>query len=267
MRHLRWRPYWSAFRLRALMESQYRAAALGGMVTQLFFALVLISLYQALYAGSDPAGLRDTITYVWLQQMLFCSLMTRDTELHEQIMTGGVAYTLCRPVDLHGYTVCRQLAMQAVGSLMRLTPMLLAMPLVPPAMRIAAPESPLALTQFLVSTVLGQVCMAEIHTIIDAVVMKTLDNRGASATLRLTMVALSGNIIPLTLFSGAAQTLIRYQPFAQALDAPIRMYLHAQGPAEWLVSVAVQAGYTLAAALLSRALWARRLADMTVQGG
>lgn len=134
-------------------------------------------------------------------------------------------------------------------------------------MRIAAPESPLALTQFLVSTVLGQVCMAEIHTITDAVVMKTLDNRGASATLRLTMVALSGNIIPLTLFSGAAQTLIRYQPFAQALDAPIRMYLHAQGPAEWLVSVAVQAGYTLAAALLSRALWARRLADMTVQGG
>lgn len=56
MRRLRWRPYWSAFRLRALMESQYRAAALGGMVTQLFFALVLISLYQALYAAATRRG-------------------------------------------------------------------------------------------------------------------------------------------------------------------------------------------------------------------
>lgn len=267
MKRLRWRPYWSAFRLRALMESQYRSAALGGMVTQLFFALVLVSLYQALYAGRNPAELRDTISYVWLQQMLFRSLMARDTELHEQIMTGSVAYTLCRPMDLHTYTVCSQLARQTVGALMRLTPMLLAMPLVPQSMRISAPESPLAMGQFLVSTALGQVCIAEIGTVIDAVVMKTLDNRGASAALRLTMVALSGNIVPLTLFPDSVQLLVRYQPFAQAMDAPIRMYLHAQGMAEWSISVAVQAGYALAAALLARALWARRLTDMTVQGG
>ena len=38
------RPYFTVFRLRALMETQYRAAALGGLVTQVFFGLVYIFL-------------------------------------------------------------------------------------------------------------------------------------------------------------------------------------------------------------------------------
>ena len=33
----KWRPYLTVFRLRALQETQYRAAALGGLVTQVFF--------------------------------------------------------------------------------------------------------------------------------------------------------------------------------------------------------------------------------------
>ena len=42
------RPYMTVFRLRALMETQYRAAALGGLVTQVFFGLVYIFMYTAL---------------------------------------------------------------------------------------------------------------------------------------------------------------------------------------------------------------------------
>ena len=46
-----WRPYLTVLRLRALQETQYRAAALGGLVTQVFFGLVYIFLYTTLYAG------------------------------------------------------------------------------------------------------------------------------------------------------------------------------------------------------------------------
>ena len=48
MKTLRLRPYLSAFRVRALLETQYRGAALGGLVTQMFFGLVYIALYHAL---------------------------------------------------------------------------------------------------------------------------------------------------------------------------------------------------------------------------
>lgn len=101
MKTLRLRPYLSAFRVRALLETQYRGAALGGLVTQVFFALVYIALYHALYAsgGAQETPLEEVVTYVWLQQMAFRALLSADGELNERVLSGGIAYDLCRPVD------------------------------------------------------------------------------------------------------------------------------------------------------------------------
>ena len=35
-----WKPYCSLYRLKAMQETQYRAAALGGLVTQAFLGLL-----------------------------------------------------------------------------------------------------------------------------------------------------------------------------------------------------------------------------------
>lgn len=263
----KWKPYWTAFRIRALLETQYRGAALGGIITQVFFGLVYVCLYQALYAGGDPAGLKDTITYVWIQQMFFRLLLSSDSDLNEQIMSGSIAYTLCRPVDQYAYWLCRGLASKAVGSAMRATPMLLVQLLLPAEYRMGLPESPLALAQFIFGLALGALALAEIENICAAINMKTLDNRGVSAMIRLLMMILSGNVIPLTLFPDSVQALVRYQPFAQALDAPIRMYLHAQPAGEWLASTGVQLMWIAALMSMGRVMWRRQLNNMTVQGG
>ena len=107
MKTLRLRPYLSAFRVRALLETQYRGAALGGLVTQVFFALVYIALYHALYAsgGAQETPLEEVVTYVWLQQMAFRALLSADGELNERVLSGGIAYDLCRPVDPLGMVV------------------------------------------------------------------------------------------------------------------------------------------------------------------
>ena len=104
-------------------------------------------------------------------------------------------------------------------------------------------------------------------SIIDAVVMQTLDKRGISAILNLTSLTLSGNVIPLTLFPDGLQTLIRYQPFAQALDAPIRMYQQCATLPEWLLNIAVQLAWILILRAIGRAMWQKRLNNMIVQGG
>ena len=261
------RPYLTAFRIRALLETQYRGAALGGVITQAFFGVVLAYLYTALYAGGDPAGLRDTVTYVWLQQMFFRVLMTSDSELQNQIMTGSLAYTLCRPVDQHAYWVCRDLAAQWVGALMRMLPMIALQFLLPREVRMALPASPAAFLQFLLSLSLGVACVAQIHAVASAVTMKTLDSRGFSALINLLMMILAGNIIPLTLFPETVQALLRYQPFAQALDAPIRMYQHAQSTAEFSINLAAQLGWLAVLTAGGRALWRQHLRSVTVQGG
>jgi ABC-2 type transport system permease protein len=131
----------------------------------------------------------------------------------------------------------------------------------------ALPASPLALAQFILSLMLGVFCVSQIHAIALACTMKTLDHRGLSAMLSLLLMTFSGNVVPLTLFPEALQQFIRYQPFAQVLDAPIRMYLQGQPMGEWLLSLAVQLMWIAALMLLGRWLWARQLRNVTVQGG
>ncbi len=261
------RPYFTVFRLRALMETQYRAAALGGLVTQVFFGLVYIFLYTALFAGGNPEMLRDTITYVWLQQMFFRMMFSTDGELTSLILSGGVAYMLVRPVDQHRFWVCRDVGGRLVSALMRLLPMVAVQFLLPAELRIALPDGPLSLVQFSLSLMLGLVCMCELSAITDAVVMKTLDKRGISAIINLTMMTFSGNVIPLPLFPDSLQTLIRYQPFAQALDAPIRMYQQCATLPEWALNVAVQLTWIIILQAVGRAMWRKRLNNMIVQGG
>ncbi len=261
------KPYWSAFRIRALLETQYRGAALGGLVTQFFFGLVLCSLYRALYAGSDPRALQETVTYVWMQQMLMRMVMSTDGELNQQILTGGIAYTLVRPVDQHLWWTCRDLAIKLIGSLMRMLPMLLVVMLLPDEYRMLPPDSPLALVQFLLSLCLGLLCFSQISSICQAVTMITLDSRGISGMIHLIKYILCGNIIPLTLFPDRLQTLIRYQPFAQGLDAPLRMYLQQQSAGEFLLNTGVQLLWLVGMTLLARWMWRRHLDRLVIQGG
>ena len=262
-----WRPYFTVFRLRALMETQYRAAALGGLVTQVFFGLVYIFLYTTLYAGESPEMLRDTITYVWLQQMFFRMLFSSDGELSNLIMSGGIAYMLVRPVDQHRFWVARDIGGRLVGATMRLIPMLLVQFLLPRELRLSLPDGPLSLVQFITSLLIGCVCLCELMSILDAINMKTLDKRGISAILNLTMMTFSGNVIPLTLFPDALQTLIRYQPFAQAMDAPIRMYQNCASLPEWALNIAVQVMWIFILRGIGRSMWRRQLDNMIVQGG
>lgn len=267
MRNKKWSPYISVFRLRAQLETQYRAAALGGLVTQAFFGIVLICLYTALFDGSDPKMLQETVTYVWLQQMFFRMLFSSDGELNNLILTGGIAYTMIRPVDQHAYWLMREISTRLVGALMRLLPMILLQFILPPSLRMTLPDGPVAFIQFTVSLLLGAVILSEISSVRDAVTMKTLDTRGISAMINLIQMIFAGNIIPLTLFPDSMQTLIRYQPFAQALDAPTRMYLQAQAGPEWLLNLSVQLGWIILISALGRWMWARQLNRMIVQGG
>ncbi len=84
------RKYLSTFLMRWKMETQYRGAALGGIVCQMVFGLILIALYRALYLGNPQSmPLSAITTYVWLQQAFFRMSLSSDGELMEKIRTGA----------------------------------------------------------------------------------------------------------------------------------------------------------------------------------
>ena len=74
--------YLSIFRMRRRMETQYRGAVLGGLICQVFFGIILVAIYRALYAGKPQVmPLSHVTTYVWLQQAFFRMLLATDPEL------------------------------------------------------------------------------------------------------------------------------------------------------------------------------------------
>ena len=193
--------YLSVFRMRRKMETQYRGAMLGGIVCQVFFGLILIALYRALYNGKpQELPLSSVTTYVWLQQAFFRMLVATDPDLLDKIRTGSISYDLCRPVSMYGFYYARVAAQKLTGSLMRGIPMLVFASLLPEGWGISAPVSVSALLLALAALGLGLLCVCALENISMAFTMRTLDQRGIQALLNLLMMILAGNILPLTLY-------------------------------------------------------------------
>ena len=260
--------YLSVFRMRLRMETQYRGAVLGGIVCQVFFGLILISVYRALYAGKpQPLPFSHVATYVWLQQAFFRMLLSSDADLMDKIRTGAIAYDLCRPVRLYGFYYARIMAQKLMGSLLRAFPMLVFAALLPEGWGISLPASLPALALSLAALLLGLCCICSMENITMAFTMRTLDPRGFQAMLNLLMMILSGNILPLTLFPDSWQRTITLLPYAQMLDAPIRLYT-----GEYMIQQApgvllLQGGWTVLLVLAGMMLWKRNQHRLIIQGG
>ena len=260
--------YLSAFRMRWKMELQYRGAVVGGFVCQVFFGLILVSLYRALYAGKPQSlPIESVTTYVWLQQAFFRMILSSDPDLANKIRTGDIAYDLCRPLQLYGYYYARILAQKLLGSLLRAAPMLVFAACLPRGWGLVLPASLPALAVALLGLVLGLLCVCTLENITVGITMRTLDPRGVQAMLNLLMTTLSGNILPLTLFPDSWQEAVTLLPYAQLLDAPIRLYSGQYALAQAPRALLVQAVWTVILLGLGLLLWQKNQKRLIVQGG
>ena len=262
------RAYLSVFRMRLRMETQYRGAMIGGIVCQMFFGLILIALYRALYTGKPQTlPLSHVTTYVWLQQAFFRMLVASDPELLDKIRTGNISYDLCRPVSMYGFYYVRVAAQKLTGSLMRGIPMLIFAALLPEGWGIVPPASAGAMLLALTALGLGLLCVCALENISMAFTMRTLDPRGMQGLLNLLMMTLAGNILPLTLFPDSWQKVITALPYAQLLDAPIRLYTGTYAISEAPRILLMQAGWIILLVMLGRIMWRANQKRMILQGG
>lgn len=107
--------YTSFFRLRCVTGLQYRAAALAGISTQFAWGFLIIFAYHAFYR-SDPTAfpmtLQATVNYTWIQQAFLAMFATwvLDGDILEEITSGSISYSLCRPVDLYAMWYTKSLS-------------------------------------------------------------------------------------------------------------------------------------------------------------
>lgn len=262
------RAYLSAFRMRRKMELQYRGAVLGGVICQVFFGLILVAIYRAMYAGKpQEIPLSHITSYVWLQQAFFRMLLASDPELTDKIRTGSIAYDLCRPLDLYGFYYVRIMAQKMTGSLLRAVPMLVFAFLLPEGWGLMLPASAAGFTWSLAGLFLGLLCVCALENITMGFTMRTLDARGMQALLNLLMMILAGNILPLTLFPDSWQRVITLLPYAQLLDAPIRLYTGDTPPSAAPGILLLQVIWILLLTGIGILFWRANQKRLEIQGG
>jgi ABC-2 type transport system permease protein len=270
-------PYTAVVGARFRVLLQYRAAAIAGVFTQLVFGMVLVMVYEAFYLSStadvQPMAFAQVASYVWIGQALLAMLPWNvERDLQAMVRSGAVAYELCRPIDLYGMWYARAVAFRTAPTILRALPMVVlatvGLPLVGLGeWRLAPPPSLAAGVGFAIALVGGLALACALTTLINIVVLWTIQNDGVIILFTAAVSLLSGLLVPLPLLPDWAQPVLRWLPFAGVMDLPARIYNGHIAPAEIGLVLARQVGWTLALVALGRWLLDRGMRRVVVQGG
>ena len=258
------------------MLLQYRAAALGGLWTQIFFGLVLLGIYEAFYQSTtrpQPMRFDEIVSYIWLGQALLAMLpWNADADVRAMVRSGAVAYELCRPIDLYNLWYARAVAWRTAPTVLRALPMCLiagvGLPLIGlEEWRLAAPPSLASAAAFGAVLVCTLLLGCALTTLINISLLWTVSGEGAVIILTAIVTFFSGMTIPLPLFPDWAQPIVLALPFAGLVDMPFRVYTGHIPPDAVASVLRHQLLWTAAIVILGRFLLARGLRRVTVQGG
>jgi ABC-2 type transport system permease protein len=261
-----------AARFKALL--QYRAAALGGLFTQIFFGLVRVMILRAFYAASTnaPISLDNVTGYVWLGQATLLLIPWRsDEDVAEQIRTGTIVYELTRPLDLWGTWFARSLAWRTAPVFLRMLPMfaiaMLVVPAFDPGWGLAPPPSVAAFVVWLGCFAGAVLLSAALTTLINVTMMWTITGEGVPMLIATLATMFGGLVIPLPLFPDWLKPLLYALPFAGILDLPARVFTGDLSVAQGGLVIAHQLAWTFVLAASGRYFLARGLRRLVVQGG
>jgi len=250
------------------MLLQYRAAAVAGFGTQLFWGLIMVMIYEAFYRSTtvrQPMELGQVVTYVWLGQSFLAMLPWNvDSEIRGMVRQGAVAYELLRPVDLFNLWYSRAVATRTAPTLLRSAPMFIT------AMLFFGMQPPDSIASGFAwaAAMIGALMLGcAISTILNISLLWTISSEGVSRIVPALVLIFSGGIIPLPLFPDWAQQTLRVLPFAGLADFPYRLYVGNIPPDRVLFVLAHQVAWTIAFVALGRAILSRGVRIMVVQGG
>ncbi len=262
------RAYWAIVTARFRMLLQYRAAALAGMGTQLFWGLILTMIYEAFYRFSkspQPMEYRDVVTYVWLgQAMLAMFPWNLDRDIRDIIRNGNIAYELLRPLDLYWFWYARALAWRTAPTILRAIPVIIISLLF---LGMQPPSSWASAGAWLLATLGALLLSCALSTLMAISLLWTVSGDGVAQLLPVLALVCSGMQVPLPLFPPWARTVLEILPFRGLVDTPFRLYIGDLSPDQIVPLGLHQLAWTAATIILGRWILARGLRRVVIQGG
>lgn len=262
------RPYLAILGLYVRSMLQYRAAALAGFGTQLFWGLIRVMIFHAFYASTratQPMTESETISYIWLgQAMLLLIPFGPDRDIRAMIANGSVAYELLRPLDTYWLWYLRCLAARFAPVLLRCVPLFVVAGLF---LGLSAPPSLASAAAWLASTAVAMLLSASVAVLISITLLWTISGEGISRIIPAFTWFFSGLLIPLPLLPQWAQAAVALLPFRGMADTPFRIYVGHIAPEAALAAIGHQLLWTVLLVGLGHAILGRHLKRLVVQGG
>lgn len=222
--------YLNYFKLRVIINLQYRAAALAGIGTQLFFGIVYIMLYLALYESNTnietPMNLESVITYMWLQQSFFAVVYPyiADHQIINMIRNGNLAYELIRPQDFYLKFYIKMISERLVAASLRCIPIIVLALLLPEPYNLKLPVSTDSFILFVISLLMSCLLVTSLSMLMHILIMFTMEHGGILGIYSIIAELFMGMIIPLPFLPKFMLTIGNYLPFKYIGDFPYRVY-------------------------------------------
>jgi ABC-2 type transport system permease protein len=266
----------SIFRIKTAEGVQYRMAGVSGATIGIFWGLIEIIVYTVFYkySANSNAGvmaglsLQQVVTYVWLGQVLFPMQPTSiDGDILNKINNGDIGIELCRPLDLYANWFARIASTRLWPLFWRGSITFIFALLMPPSYRLGLPASLPGFLYTLASVVSALLLCTSFGMFTCSVRLGITWGDGPTYIIMLMGSVLSGAYLPLQLWPDFLQGFLVIQPFAGYLDIPMRLYLGTMPPSDALWAIGLQLAWTLFFAAAGKALMARKLRNIIIQGG
>ena len=264
--------YLSFFKLKFAVGLQYKAAALAGIATQIFFGLVFIMVYIAFYSSGDAnvdIKLSEMIPYLWLNQA-FLSLIWiwhKDNEILNMIKNGNVAYELCRPQNIYWMWYIRILASKLSAVFLRCVPLLIIAFLMPAPYNLTLPASFTALIFFFITLAIATLLVTALVTLMYLLIFYSIDSKGVMGMYCGIAEILSGQVVAIPLFPTLLRNIACILPFAYISDFSFRIYSGNIAGTEMISGLAIQIFWLITIVILGIIASNNILKKVAVQGG
>lgn len=246
----------------------YRAAALAGLATNLFFGLLRAEILLALYgdrgtvAGYSAA---DAVTYTGLSQALIAVLMLFGWyDLMATVHSGEVAGDLLRPMDFQAFWLAQDAGRAAVALLLRGGTI---MAIYASLFDLSGPGGVAGWLAVAVALGLAWLVSFAFRFLVNLAAFWSPNAVGVGRFLFFGGLFFSGFLMPLDFFPGWLQTLAAWTPFPYLLDTVVEVYLGIAAGPELLRALGLQAAWALGLLLAGRWILARGVRRLTVLGG
>ena len=265
------RPYLSFFKLRFAMGLQYRFSAFAGLLTQFFWGIFMLLLYEAFYNNgvSTPMPWKELVSYVWMGQALYTIVYFRvmDTDVMNSIQNGQVAYEFVRPLNIYWMWFVKTCAIRTSACLLRIAPIILVASLLPQQYSLTGPESIAVFFLFLATLILGLFISTAIAMLIYIFMFYTTSCRGVFFIFSCFADFFSGMSIPIVFMPQIMQTICFILPFRLCMDLPIRLYAGNITVSEGIESFLAQIAWVLVLTFSGNFLMKKVAKRLIVQGG